>query len=136
LRIWKTAPKASDRASALAGSILGIACQRRRRVDHQHEILLADHGLELRQREPRPKWREAQAAHSSKYALIGAAARHADVDRDTCGSFAQAAHSYARFELGNPLAQQLAMERVLAGLRNGAVPAGSMPTAACSSGEP
>jgi hypothetical protein len=97
-------------------------CQRRLRVDQQHEVLLAHHGLELCQREPRPQWREPQAADSRKYALVGDDPGHADIDRGPRGSLAHAAHGYARFEFSHALAQQLAMERVLSGpaLRCGA----------------
>src|SRR5215469_6111227 len=90
-------------------------CQRRLRVDQQHEVLLAPHVLELRQRELRPQWREPQAAHCCKYALVGDDPGHADIDRGSRRSLAHAAHGYARFEFGDALAQQLAMERVLSG---------------------
>ena len=122
---------------------LGIGRKHRRNsgersflIDQQHVELLAHQRLEVRQaacrREPARMRRTASNPRSSI-----AAARHARIEEPADDGFAQAADRNARLELGNPLLQQLAdATGSWPPCATGASPAGSMPTAACSVGEP
>ena len=110
--------------------------QRRFRVDQQHEELLAHQRLEVRQAACR-RARARMRRTASKPRSSTAPARHPDIEQSADDGFAQAARRNARLEFGNPVLQQFAMQRALARpCAAGASLAGSMPTAACSAGEP
>src|SRR5262249_4209800 len=85
-------------------------------VDQQHEKLLADEGLEIRQRQA---WLVvvdgAQAADGGNRAFVDAAACHADVEHAAGEAFAQASLGDVRPQFGNAGVQQLAMQPALSG---------------------
>ena len=79
----------------------------------------------------------ANAAERFETALVDRGPRHARIEQAADDRRAQPARRHAGFELGDPLLQEFAMQRTLRPLcAAGCVPAGSMPTAAWSVGEP
>src|SRR5262245_19062624 len=80
-------------------------------VDQQHVELFAHERLEGRQRDVAV--RAAKAADGLEAALVDRAAPHAGIDQPADDRFAYAPDGHARFDLGDPGLQQLAMQRVL-----------------------
>src|SRR5882757_4683996 len=80
-------------------------------IDQQDVELLADKRLELRKRHV--AMRLAQPSRHLETALVDGIASEADVNERADDGGAQPAGRNARFELGNPRLEQLAMQRVV-----------------------
>ena len=125
--------------SGIRPAASGNGRERRLLIDQQHEELLAHERLEFGQRAAaiRPPDACAQAANGSEPAFVSAAARHADIEQARgSGIRAGRRRRCAPSARRSGVCSKLAMQRVLAAFRADAVSAGSMPTAACSTGEP
>ena len=94
-------PSASARAAASAGNIFGIAASAPSRSSSRREELLAQHLLELRQRQAVVFG--AYMAQHCKGPLVHPRSRHADVDQAANGRLAQATLGKACLEFGDAL---------------------------------
>ena len=114
--------------------------ERRLLVDQQHEELLAHQRLEFRQRQPRGLASLARRMRriASKPRSSDDAARHADIEQRRAPALRAGRPSPMRdFSSAiRVLAATALCSGLLAALRGGAPCPGSMPTAACSAGEP